>query len=84
MRSCVTVTNHPIPPLILCHRVTPKDDKVTTVYTPWTTPSDTIAKNSCTHAHIRLCMRKVKDVSLLCHKVAFKPRSIVEGQGCFV
>ena len=43
-----------LPPLTLCHRVKPKDDRVTTLCTPWITPSVTIARNSSVHARIRL------------------------------
>ena len=45
-----------IPPLALCCRVTLKDDRVTTLYTPWTTPSVTMARNSYAHAwnHLRM------------------------------
>ena len=51
MRSCDT-----IPPLTLCHCITTKDDPVTTLYTPWATPSVTIARNSYVHArnHLRM------------------------------
>ena len=46
-------------PLALSNHITPKDDRVTTLYTPWTTPSVTIARNSSTHAHIGLCIPMV-------------------------
>ena len=42
--------NAHLPPLTFCRRVTQKDDRVTTLYTPWTTPSDTVARNSFAHA----------------------------------
>ena len=44
--------------LTLCHSNTPKDDKVTILYTPWTAPSVTVARificvslHSSEHAH---------------------------------
>ena len=48
-----------VPPLALCPLVTLKDDRVTTFYTPWTTPSVTIGRNSSPHARIRLRMPMV-------------------------
>ena len=60
-----------------------------------TTPAVTIARNSSTHAWIRLHMpaiqhseeenrtRKVMDVLPLCHKVVYEPWTVVEGQGHF-
>ena len=39
------------PQLIQGRRNTPVDGRVTTLYTPWTTPSVTIARNSSAHAH---------------------------------
>ena len=38
---------------------TPKDDRVTTLCTPWTTPSVTIARNSSAHAQNHLYMLTV-------------------------
>ena len=55
MSVCKVVTqwkNVHLPPLTLCHRITPKDDLVTNLYTLWTTPSVTIVRNSSVHAHI--------------------------------
>ena len=43
-----------LPPLTLCCHVTPKDDRVTTLHTPWTAASVTVARNSSVHAHIRM------------------------------
>ena len=48
-----------LPPPALCHHVTPKDDRVTTLYTLWTTPSVTEARNSYEHACIPLHMPMV-------------------------
>ena len=42
--------NFHIPPLALCRRITPKDDRITTSYTPWTRPSVTIVRNLYVHA----------------------------------
>ena len=50
MRTCYTVVKHPC--TALCHRITPKDVQSTTLYTPWTTPSVTIERNSSAHAHV--------------------------------
>ena len=36
MRACDTVVQRPIPPLALYRCVTPKQDRVRTLYTPWT------------------------------------------------
>ena len=41
------------------HCITPKDDEITTLYTLWTTTSDTIARNSSEHTGMRLCMPTV-------------------------
>ena len=51
MRSFDTVEKGPIPQLTLCRSVAPKDDHVTTLHTPCTTPFVTIARNSSVHAH---------------------------------
>ena len=40
------VKNQPVPPLTLCHLVTPKDDRVTALYTLCTTLLVTVARNS--------------------------------------
>ena len=39
----------------LCCHITPKHDRVTTVYTPWTTPSVTVARNLSVRVHFSLC-----------------------------
>ena len=49
MRTCDTVVKHPF---ITC--ITPKDNRVTTFYTLWPTPSLTIARNSSVHDHIHM------------------------------
>ena len=58
MGPCDTVTKHPFTSTHLMSRVTPKYDGVTTLYTPWATPSVTVAKklicgcsHSSAHAH---------------------------------
>ena len=40
----------------LCHCITPKDDRVTTLCTPWTTPMVTVERNSYVHTqnHVRM------------------------------
>ena len=52
MLSSDTMSKCPICQLTLYCCVTPKDDQVTTLYTLWTTPSVTVARNSSEHAHI--------------------------------
>ena len=59
MRSCDTAAKCPIPQLTLCRRITQKDNQVTTLYTPWTTPSVTVARNSYVQPRIHLCMLTV-------------------------
>ena len=49
------------PPLALCHRVTWRDDRVTTFHTPCTTPSVTVARNLCVYACIHLHMLTVQN-----------------------
>ena len=60
MRPCdkVGVTFN-LPPFTLYRPVTPKDNGVSNMYTPWTTPSVTVERNSSAHAHICLRMLKV-------------------------
>ena len=48
-----------LPPLTLCFCFTPKETRVTTLNTLWTTPSVTIARNSSVHARIHLRMLTV-------------------------
>ena len=50
---------HATPQLTLCRHITMIDDQVPTLYTPWTTPAVTVARNSSAHACIRLGMPKV-------------------------
>ena len=45
-----------VPPLTLSCRITLKDDRITTLCTPWTTPSITIVRNSYVYAQNRLHM----------------------------
>ena len=59
MRTCDTVAKCHLPPLTLCHRGTLKDDRVTTLYTLWTKPPVTIARNLSVHAHFLLSMLMV-------------------------
>ena len=59
MQPCDTVVKCPIPQVTLYHCITPKDDRVTTLYTPWTIPPVTVATNSSAHASIHLCMLSV-------------------------
>ena len=59
MQSCDRVAKCPKAQLTLCHHITPKDVRVTTLYTLWTTPSVTIARNSYAHACIHLLMPTV-------------------------
>ena len=51
MQTCDTVVKCPTPPLTLCRRVMPKYNQVATLYTVWTTPSVTLAKNSSAYTH---------------------------------
>ena len=94
MQTCDTVVKCPTPPLTLCRRVTPKYNQVATLYTVWTTPSVTLAKNSSAYTHGEVVRgrsfkhfknfcstRKVLDVLPLCHKFAYKPWMVVQGQG---
>ena len=37
--------NIQLPPLALSRRITQKDDRVTTLRTPWTKPSETVVRN---------------------------------------
>ena len=86
-----------LPPVTFCRRVTPNDDRVSSLYTP----SVTVVRSSSEHARIQLCMPTVwnseggggnfktslemctgMDVSPLCYKVAYKPQTVV-GQGRF-
>ena len=60
MRPYDTVVKHSIPQLTLCRRVTSKDDLVTTLYTPCTTPSATIATDLSVYTCIRLHMLMVR------------------------
>ena len=48
-----------VPPFALCHSMTPKDDRVTTLYILWTAPLVTVTRNSSVHARNRLCMLTV-------------------------
>ena len=43
-----------LPSYALCRCITPKDEQITTLHTPWNTPSVTRARNSSAHAHIHL------------------------------
>ena len=52
--------NRPFTSTHLKLHITPKDDQVTTLYTPWITPSVTIARNSSVHTHIHLYMLTVR------------------------
>ena len=54
------VTHRTLPPLALCRHVTLKDNSVTTLCTPWTTPSVTVAKNLYAHTLIHLRMLTVQ------------------------
>ena len=47
--------NVPVPPLALCHRITLKDDQITTLCIQWTTSSVTKVRNS--FAHTQICQR---------------------------
>ena len=59
--------NDHLPRLLLCHRVTLKDHRVTALFTWWTTPSVTTARNLYVQAPIGLCMSMVtnSDVEIL-------------------
>ena len=46
-----TVTKCPVPPFTLCRCITPRHAQVTTLYTPWTTPSVSISQNPSARAH---------------------------------
>ena len=50
-----------VSPLALCRHITLKHEQVTTLYTPGTTSSVTIARNSSVHAQIDLRMLTVPD-----------------------
>ena len=56
MQSCDTVAKHPIPQLTICRGIIPKDNRVTTLYTPWSKPSVTVDRNLYAHAcnHLRM------------------------------
>ena len=67
MRPCVTVAKCPIPPLTLCPCITPKDNRVTTLCTPLTTPSVTVVRNSCVHVRNCLHMLTVRNQRGKCY-----------------
>ena len=48
--------NIQLPTLTLCHCITKNDGRLTILYTPWTTPLVTIARNLSAHAHFGLHM----------------------------
>ena len=96
MRTLDTVAKRPIPPLTLCCHVTLKHDRVTTLYTLWTTPSVTVVKLSSVHAHgVVTRGRNFKHfktsvgrarywmLSPLFHHFAYEPWTVLEGQGRF-
>ena len=62
MRSWDTVAKCPIPLLTLHRHITPKDDQITTLCTPWITLSVPIARNPSAHASIYLHMPKVQSL----------------------
>ena len=84
MRPCVTVVRHPCTSTHCIYRhVTPKDDRVTTLYTSWIRPSVTVARN-------HLCMLgfvhrryKVMDGLPLTHKFANGDQTVIQGQEHF-
>ena len=65
-----------------CCCVSPKDDHVTTLYTPWTTPSVTVARNSYMHAQNRPCMPTVHKSEVEILNVLKLPQD-VQGNGRF-
>ena len=84
-----------LPPLALNHRVTPKDDRVTALYTQWPTAAVTVVRHSSAHARICLHMPMVPNSEILqiqnfhgmrkvmdvLRMVAYQ--TVVEGQRCF-
>ena len=56
---CHSGRNVHVPPLTVSRRITPKDDRITTLYTPWATPSVTVARNSSVYARNRVRMLTV-------------------------
>ena len=54
-------------PLAFYRHVTPKDDQVTTLCAPWTTPSVTVARNSNEPCYIyRHCVCALSNLSYIC------------------
>ena len=66
---------------LICRRVTPKDNRVTTLDTLWTRPSDTVARNSSAHAHVRLHMLTVPNSETEILSILKIPWN-VQGNGC--
>ena len=93
MRPCVTVAKHPFTSTsIMLPYYT--DDRITTLCTPWTTPSVNVVRNSYVHEPNRLHMitvpksdaeilNKVMDGSPLTRKVIYGHQKVIQGQGCF-
>ena len=85
-----------VPPLALRCSIKPKDDRITSLCTLWTTPSVTLVRNSYVHARNRLHMLmvlqseaeiwmcKVMDRWPLTRKVAYGCQIVIQGQGCFI
>ena len=69
-------------PITLSYHVTPKDDRVTTLYIPWTTRSVTVAINSSAHDHIRPCMLMVPNSEEEILNVLKLPQDM-QGNGLF-
>ena len=61
------MVKRPIPKHILCRRITPKDDRMMTLCTPWSTPSVVVVRNSNRHAqnHLRMLMVSKSEVEML-------------------
>ena len=85
MRACDTVAKCPIPPLTLCRLDTQKHARVITLYTPWTKPSVTVAKNSFANAQILKLPWNTQDIGHFAtvSKVPYKPQTVVSGTGAF-
>ena len=62
MRPCDTVAQRPIPYLTLYHCITLKDNRVTTLCTPWTTLLVSLVKNAYAYVQNRLHIPKVPNL----------------------
>ena len=55
-----------LPPLTSCRLITPKDDRDTTLYTQWITPSVTVVRNlsayACFHLHMNMVLKSEAEI----------------------